>query len=233
MTMKIKFITSVGGTSTPATIETLDLCGQGLPEGNATGLLPIKLPGDVIMTPQLQVTSGTTKSRRGVTSAVLKVSLPYTALARDTTGEHVVADPKGSNGYVSMHVVLALPQSAVRDLKSSDSTINQAAYAQIAAVSQILRTLLSQGLMERTGVVDAVLAGSVDMTTDAVDAGAHVEVKRAKPIHFSTQGSVGLDLTSVGPVPANLDNLVTRVASGLPPLSCGDVSEMSIVTPVA
>lgn len=225
--MKIKFITGTNREDDDPHVitEDLNLCGQGLTEGNATGLLPVKLPGGIIVTPQLQITSATTKSRRGVTSAVIKVSIPYAALWKDPATATLQLDPKRGNGYLSMHVVLAMPPSAASDLKSTDSQVRLGSYAQVAIISYLLRTLLSDGMAERIILSGGEPAASTLISADRPSFASEYAVPTVRPAHFSAQGSVGIDATTVASVPANLDNLVVRVAQGLAPLSCADINE--------
>lgn len=234
--MNIKFIT--GWTSSEdriVSMNTIDLalCGQGKPEGNAAGLVPIQLASGVVVTPVVTVTSSTSTTKRNSRSAVIKVAIPYTALTKDAEG-HTVADPTRSGADLSLHIVLALPASAVKDIKGTNgATSKQAAEAQVALLHYLLSALIGEQLgslpsyMAAFGETDGNMVASIaprptiggSGTARAID----TDVVGVLPANnIGGYAGAGFDLTGVK-VQRDLNSVLGRIASGLPALSCADI----------
>lgn len=209
----------------------LSLCGQGRPEGSAEGLIGLKLTtSNVRVTPRIVVTSATSTSKRGVRSAVIKVSMPYTAFTRDENNA-IIVDPKRSTGEVSMHIVINLPASAVGDLRSTDGTANaNPAYSQVVVISQILRALISKGLLERGSMTEVsqdeehMLVGPM-LSLGNPDRPDDVGYTHALAVPATdSNGDFVFDATKITREAfSDLANTIVRIANGLPPLGCSDV----------
>lgn len=214
-------------------LNTLDLalCGQGRPEGNAAGLVPVKLASGVVVTPVVTVTSSTSTTRRNSRSAVIKVAIPYTALTKDPNG-NLVADPTRSGADLSMHIVLALPAAAVKDIKGTNGAESkQSAEAQVALVHYLLEALIGQQfgsvptyrVENNAGTMDGLVAAQPkiggDPTAESYDASAYAP---SPTNEVGGYAGAGFDLTGVK-VHMDLNSALSRIANGLPALSCADV----------
>lgn len=240
--MKIRYTTgwtvSEGMVSAIETKE-LSLCGQGRPEGSAAGMIPVKLaPGPVIVTPLVTITTNTSTTKRGSRSAVVKVSMPYTAL-RVTADGNLEVDPNRSGGEVSVHTVIALPAAAVKDIQGVNGGAQKsAAEAQVAIVYYLLQTLLGGqlGSTPWLDITDAKLEtrGSIPHIVVGEEPFAELTSHDAVPPVVSNiagyTGEAGFDVTNFK-LANGLNSALIRVANNLPILSCGDITQAGL--PVA
>lgn len=242
--MNIKFIKGWSADSDDSSkigkLDTLDLalCGQGRPEGNAAGLVPVQLPSGVVVTPVVTVTSSTSTTKRNSRSAVIKVAIPYTALTKDEGGNTVV-DPTRSGADLSLHIVLALPASAVKDLKGANgSTSSQSAEAQVALVHYLLSALVGQQFGsepryevndesgDATLVADVAAQPNVGGYNSALDVDATVQPPLPSG-NVGGFGGAGFDLQLVK-IRKDLNSALGRIANGLPALSCADIPAYAV-----
>lgn len=157
--MNIKFTQSAvvpkNGNVTQANVGTIEFCSMGNNRGEGDQVIPMKL-GNAIISPLVTVKSATTRNKRGTTSALIKVSMPYTAFGAkksyvengdsgtQTIKSTLVQDPSRSGGEVSLHIVVAIPSAMTADLNRADDgtgdakLLRDAAYQQLKALGLIL-----------------------------------------------------------------------------------------------
>lgn len=232
--MKLKFLHGFSEDSdakvTSVDTYDLDLCGQGRAEGNASGLMPVKLPGGVVVTPMVTVTSATSTTKRSSRSAVIKVSMPYSAVTTDDGG-NVVPDPNRSGADISIHLVVALPAAATKDIQGLNGTYAKyGAESQTALLYTILRTVIGSQFGGTPVIQQNESASPTFITTSAAFSAPQVGAQSPSPdansaiIAAPTVGGyvgTGFDVSSFR-LPQRLDSFLARVANGLPMLSCGD-----------
>ena len=244
--MKIKFTTANDGT---AYVRTLDLCGQGLPEGNAEGLMPIVFEYNqsstgmfdpvtfAKVTPKVTVKSSTTVNKRGGTSSVVKVSMPYTAFRMDSesSGTAIPAvDQARSGGELSAHIVLALPPALVNDLNGQDA-VSSLGIQQIDVVCFLLQTLAQEllpGKFESGQLTDSSYRWKEPVRTSA----GTRQISALQPSEGQVSeefpaGQLGFRILSQDGTLADAhewDGLIRRISRKMPPLSCGDIDAKAI-----
>lgn len=241
--MKIKFITGSEQTdegAMQALVKTLDLCGQGKPEGQAEGLMPLKLASNVTVTPRVTVYSNTSVNKRGATSAVIKVSIPYTALKLTDDGTGVAgADANRSGGELSMHMVLALPAACAADVRGvNGDACRNAAEGQVGVIARLLSALMGPRLLDEGRALAVSLAeGNVwQPSTQKLfiesDGGVGAEPSGSlipKDDIAGYAGYVGFDVTGYH-MSRKLDEPLTRMVAKMPPLGCSGVDAKSVTT---
>lgn len=229
--MKIKFTTYEKGSEVT---KSLDLCGQGRPEGSADGLVPLKLTQDVTVTPRVTVYTSTSTTRSKAISAVVKVSMPYTALKLSEDGLNVVGvDPSRSGAEFSIHTVVALPAAMRADLMGANGNTMQLNALRQLLVLAVLHSSLVSDRFQNPGPAIAVDGAGGFGATDHYErkpyGGSSVPFKTIAP--GDLLGSTGFDVSSVTPDSLALNEPLNRMIAGMPPLGCGDVSRTSIVVP--
>lgn len=216
----------------------LPLCGQGRPEGQAEGLMPLKLANGVVVTPKVTVYTSTSTNRKGAVSAVVKVSIPYTALKLSDDGSAIAgSDAARSGAELSMHTVITLPSAAVADLKGANGTTMQAnAERQVAVVVRLLTALLLQrmvdpGFTENEGgsLQPTATRKVVQSTIGASSAQRVIASSSLIPTDQITgfAGNVGFDVTSYS-MPRSLSEILSRIVAKQAPIGCSDIVAESI-----
>lgn len=239
--MNIRFI--IGNTLEGSTVSAVDekvlpLCGQGRPEGQAEGLMPLKLTSGVVVTPKVTVFTSTSTNRKGAVSAVIKVSIPYTALKLSDDGTAVAGtDAARSGAELAMHTVITLPASAVADLAGANGTIMTAnAEKQVAVVVRLLSALLSQRLID-PGFAKPTATGfgpsdTRPILSDEIGGSANKNLPNSSLAPTDGiagfVGNVGFDVTGYS-VPRDLSEVLSRVVAKQAPLGCSDVKVHSVV----
>lgn len=229
--MKITFTTYEEGSEIT---KSLDLCGQGRPEGSADGLVPLKLTPDVTVTPRVTVYTSTSTTRSKAISAVVKVSMPYTALKLSEDGKAVTgADPSRSGAEFSIHTVVALPAAMRADLMGANGNAMQLnALRQLLVLSVLHSSLVSDRFQNPGPTVAAGGGGSFSVTDHyerVLTGGSSTLHKTIAP--GDLLGSTGFDVSAMTPDPLALNEPLNRMIAGMPPLGCGDVSRTSIIVP--
>lgn len=236
----------------------LDLCGQGRSRGEGDVVLPILLreaqsneQGDTIIAPLVSIKTATTRNKKGTTSALLRVAMPYTAF-RDTKsyvtgsdGTQVIAsdlvqDATRSGGELSMHLVIAIPSAMAADLAktggaASADLIREAAQKQLVAVAMLLRaiagTTLSPDLQLLTQNAASTGFFPVTRTLPGKVPGTTVGGAAAIPAQIPEQGFFTTDVGEYGPginmsdthQRVHLDDALGRIVRGQPALACADI----------
>lgn len=119
---------------------------------SATAIVPLKLPGDAIASQKLVVESSTQRSKGGVLRAMVKVSLPYTALVHSGYDGANQVDQTRSGRSISAHIVFTLPKQVCEDLTGVGGTnAMKSADAQV----KLLQSLLMQLCRDRIDYTDA------------------------------------------------------------------------------
>lgn len=228
--MKITFTTYEQGSEIT---KSLDLCGQGRPEGSADGLVPLKLTKDVTVTPRVTVYTSTSTTRSKAISAVVKVSIPYTALKLSEDGQAVAGvDPSRSGAEFSIHTVVALPAAMRADLNGANgNTMQLNALRQLLVLTTLHSALVSDRFQNPGPTVAVDGAGGYSKAD-------HFErmLKGGTSVHMAISpsdllGSTGFDVSSVTPDSLALNEPLNRMIAGMSPLGCGDVSRASIIVP--
>lgn len=248
--MNIKFITmnqAPGGVVEAVESMVLPLCGQGLPEGQAVGLMPIKLAPGVVVTPKVTVYSSTSTNRRGAVSAVIKVSIPYTALKLNDGGDAVVGtDAARSGAELSMHTVITIPAAGVSDLQGANGSLLTSAAERLAAVVVRLHSALLGERFSDPGFAMAANThedGNVDpglepaphiwRVGDTIGGPAVVETSGRSLVPSQAidgfVGNTGFDVTSYS-AGRDLSEILSRIVQKQAPLGCSDIIVRSIVT---
>lgn len=229
--MNIKFIIGQNVSGDAPDVKVLPLCGQGRPEGQAEGLMPLKLAPGVVVTPRVTVYTSTSTNRKGAVSAVVKVSIPYSALKLSDDGSAIAGtDAARSGGELAMHTVITLPAAAVSDLQGANgTTMNANAERQVAVVARLLTALLGRRLLDPGFTADDG-AGVVEPTTDrfevdpATGGFSTIQYQSLVPVDSidGFSGNVGFDVTGYG-MGRSLTEILSRIVSKQAPLGCSDV----------
>lgn len=260
--MNIKFTERMeagsSGTITSVKQGSLDLCGQGRSRGEADIVLPIQLSGNTgagagskpMIAPLVSVKTATTRNKKGTTSALLRVAMPYTAFREvqsyvaDKDGTKVIKselnqDASRSGGEFSMHLVVAMPSAMTTDLAKTGGTdsahsIRRAAQEQLVALAMLLRSIAGKTLSP--DVQQLVPNGTsgfnprtvTDPGTKPGDGvGKELYIAREKP----EEGFFAADIQGYGPgidmsqtqQQVHLDDAFGRILRGQPALSCKDI----------
>lgn len=238
--MNIRFIIGnkfANGIVSAVNEKVLPLCGQGRPEGQAEGLMPLKLAAGVVVTPRVTVYTSTSTNRKGAVSAVIKVSIPYTALKLSDDGSAIAGtDAARSGAELAMHTVINLPAAAIADLAGANGTTMTAnAEKQVAVVVRLLSALLSQRLID-TGYAATSSSGREPITArnyvnDKVGGAPLVASTTSSLVPTDNidgfAGNVGFDVTGYS-VPRDLSEVLSRVVAKQAPLGCSDVKVPSV-----
>lgn len=228
--MKITFTTYEQGSEIK---KSLDLCGQGRPEGSADGLVPLKLTKDVTVTPRVTVYTSTSTTRSKAISAVVKVSMPYTALKLSEDGLTVVGvDPSRSGAEFSIHTVVALPAAMRADLMGANGNAMQLNALRQLLVLTVLHSSLVSDRFQNPGpavAVDGAGGFSAADHYERVLGGTSTLFKTIAP--GDLLGSTGFDVSNVTPDSLALNEPLNRMIAGMPPLGCGDVARTGIIVP--
>lgn len=214
--------------------KSLDLCGQGRPEGTADGLVPVKLTQNVTVTPRVTVYTSTSTTRSKAISAVVKVSMPYTALKLSEDGSTVVGvDPSRSGADFSIHTVVALPAAMRADLMGANGNAMQLNALRQLLVLTVLHSALVSDRFQNPGPVTAVNgAGGYALANHyerLLGSGLSATYKSIAPSDLL--GSTGFDVSSVTPDSLALNEPLNRMIAGMPPLGCGDVARAALAVP--
>ena len=217
----------------------LPLCGQGRPEGQAEGLMPLKLASGVVVTPRVTVFTSTSTNRRGAVSAVIKVSMPYTALKLSDDGSAIAGtDAARSGAELAMHTVITLPAAAVADLAGANgATMTTNAERQVAVVARLLSALLVQRLLDpgfaSEGVGGYVPGNNRHLINDEIGGNPDLVLPTSSlaPVDdiAGFAGNVGFDVTGYS-VPRDLSEVLSRVVTKQAPLGCSDIKVRSLIT---
>lgn len=259
--MNIKFTEEITGDErgTVSSVKqgTLDLCGQGRSRGEADIVLPIQLSGNtgagtgpnLMVAPLVSVKTATTRNKKGTTSALIRVAMPYSAFRETqsyitgTDGTKVIKselsqDASRSGGEFSMHLVVAMPSAMTTDLAktggaSGAHSIRRAAQEQLVALAMLLRSIAGTTLspdvqqLVLSGTQFVVRSNETTGIRPNTGVGGSVTVSREKP----EEGFFAADIQGYGPgidmskttQRVHLDDAFGRILRGQPALSCKDI----------
>lgn len=254
--MNIKFTESVKGDPSGITgvvQGSLDLCGQGRSRGEGDIVLPIRLESqsgeETIIAPLVSVKTGTTRNKRGTTSALLRVAMPYTAFREtqsyvtDSSGTksiktQLVQDATRSGGELSVHTVIAMPAAMVADIAKTGSTaganlIREAAQKQLIAAAMLLRSITGETLSPElqplaataTGFSPATASNTGTVPGTVVGGQAIVDAKAPEAGYYTVNVSgygPGIDMSKTAQQ-VHLDDALGRIIRGQPALACKDI----------
>lgn len=220
-------------------------------KGNYQALVPLAYMNrqdgavDSVSCP-VTVSSDTSRNSKGKRRVLIKVSMPYQAVAKQVTvGTAVGLDPARSGGEISAHIVISMPKSATEDTlgKNGDFAKN-AAFAQVALVCKLLAcfqgySLMGQGELSfrpKVGASDGTLVPSFPIelkripSSGAVESTAGVEAYRtgsqpAMPLQITqdaTYGAPGIRLPDIAALVHVVDDPLVRGINGLEPIRMSD-----------
>lgn len=254
--MNIKFtegITTAAGKVVGVAQSSLDLCGQGRSRGEGDIVLPIRLTNkdgeEAIIAPLVNVKTATTRNKRGTTSALLRVAMPYAAFREtqsyvaDTSGTKVirnqlVQDATRSGGELSMHLVIAMPAAMIADIAKTGGTeganlIRESAQKQLIAVAMLLRSIAGETLSPNLQALVSTATGfapatkeSAGMVPNTMIGGEPIKDADAPEVGYYTANisgyGPGIDMSKTTQR-VHLDDALGRIVRGQPALSCKDV----------